>query len=1080
MKPFPFTFRTCLLAVLLAALSVTPALSQFVNGQPAAGVLGTTDFVTRPAPSTTAGTFAGPNGVALDPLTGKIFVVDRTNHRVLRWSSADALVDGSDAEAVLGQPDFVSGGSGLAADKFNNPIGGHVDDEGRLWIGDYGNNRVLRFDDAANKPNGAAADGVLGQPDFVTKTGVTSQTGMKGPVGIAVAPDGTLWVSNFSNHRVLRYDDAANKPNGGPADGVLGQVDFDSAVSACTQSGLHSPNSVAIGADGTLWVSDYSNRRVLRYDDAAGKPNGGPADGVLGKPDFVTGGSMLSREGFGTTRFVEIGTDGTLYMVGEGNHRVMIFLNAATLANGAPADFVLGQTDFESNDHPEPPTASSLRTPRAALVDDANGFLWVCDYNNRRVLRYEFSNGNDPALTLLSPAGGETWFEGGTYDISWLSNLVTAVDIDFSADGGATWSTVATAADAASGSYAWTVPAGLTTQARIRVTDSADPLLTDESGDFSIEAPTYAVTLVNPNGLQRWEAGATRNILFDTFNVANVSLDFSADDGATWTNIIASTPAAAGSYAWTVPTTPGDAYRVRVTDAGGSGTADMSDEAFAVVSEATGDEFDYVFFADSPTPVYYDPSWTFVNGPSTLLRSGVKIPVSPARSLVGNYALNLEWSSQEGGNWGAAIASIGWTGHDVTLADSLVFHIYTDQLTAQADLPCIYLEDLSNQKSAKLPLGTLMGNVAAGAWQRVALSVQVFLDNSGNADMTRIKTIFFGQQDADGALHSWYLDDVRMTGVEVITGEDGPLIVVLGSSTAAGAGASHPDSTWVGRYRNHVQDLYEQAQVVNLAVGGYTTYHLMPDDSTPPAGRPAPSVEHNITRALAYQPWAIIVNLPSNDVASGYSLQEQLANYEVITGLAADADVPIWISTTQPRNLDAASRELQHVMADTTLAIYGDHALDFWYGTAAEDGTILPQYDSGDGIHLNDAGHAVLYDVVVDSGIWELIAPSAVPGEEGDTPPNSSLRLFQNHPNPFNPTTEIVFAVGREGPVTLDIFDMRGHLVRRLVDADLPARTHSVLWDGRDDAGRAVSSGTYLYRVRTASEQSARSMVLVR
>ncbi len=219
------------------------------------------------------------------------------------------------------------------------------------------------------------------------------------------------------------------------------------------------------------------------------------------------------------------------------------------------------------------------------------------------------------------------------------------------------------------------------------------------------------------------------------------------------------------------------------------------------------------------------------------------------------------------------------------------------------------------------------------------------------------------------------VDANRMTGVEAHSGDDAPLIVVLGSSTAAGTGASEPDSSWVGRYRNTVTSEYAPAQVVNLAVGGYTTYHLMPDGFEPPAGRPSPSVEHNITRALAYKPWAIIVNLPSNDVTYGYSLDEQLDNYEVITDLAAASGVPIWISTTQPRNLDVAGRELQQAMADTTRALYGEHTLEFWVGVAAEDGTILTKYDAGDGIHLNDAGHGLLYRRVVDKGIWEQIAP---------------------------------------------------------------------------------------------------------
>lgn len=592
-----------------------------------------------------------------------------------------------------------------------------------------------------------------------------------------------------------------------------------------------------------------------------------------------------------------------------------------------------------------------------------------------------------------------------------------------------------------------------------------------------------AVTVVSPNGLQRWEAGATRKILFSATDVSQVRIELSGNAGGSWSEIAAAAAAAGGSYLWPVPETPGDAFLIRVSDAGDAGISDQSDETFAIVPPITGDEFDHVFFSDSLTPDYYDPSWTFVNAPSTLVRYGTKIPVTTARSLVGNYALSLAWSSRAGGDWGAAVASIGWIGHDATQRDSLAFHIFCPEGTAQGDLPCIYLEDLANAKTAKLPLAGMMGDVAAGAWQRVTIPLQAFADNPGNADLTRVKTIFFGQQTADGAPHRWYLDDIRMTGGYVVTGEDVPLIVVLGSSTAAGAGASLPDSSWVGRYRAHLAGRDSTAVVVNLAVGGYTTYHIMPTGHIPPPGRPYPSAGHNITMALAYRPWAIIVNLPSNDVASGYSIAEQLANYETVKGLAEDARAPIWFTTAQPRNFASqAMRDALRAMTDSTFARYGDFAIDFWHGLAAADGTILPQYNSGDGIHLNNAGHRLLYERVAAAGVWEYAVLTGIeePAQGENEPAPRRQRLHQNVANPFNPRTRIGFELSSSGPVELAVYDLRGRLVRRLARGLLPAQQHAVVWDGRDEAGRPVAGGAYLCRLRTSEGGSARRMVLLR
>ncbi|MCK7518791.1 MAG: hypothetical protein MZV64_14230 [Ignavibacteriales bacterium] len=107
-----------------SSMSVYPQvpLSDFM---PANGVLGTTDFVTNTnyaSPSTT--TLAEPFCVAVDPTTGKLFVADLDNRRILRWSSADKMIDGSPAEVVLGQPDFVTrtrNTGGISAASMNAP-----------------------------------------------------------------------------------------------------------------------------------------------------------------------------------------------------------------------------------------------------------------------------------------------------------------------------------------------------------------------------------------------------------------------------------------------------------------------------------------------------------------------------------------------------------------------------------------------------------------------------------------------------------------------------------------------------------------------------------------------------------------------------------------------------------------------------------------------------------------------------------------------------------------------------------------------------------------------------------------------
>ena len=182
-------------------------------------------------------------------------------------------------------------------------------------------------------------------------------------------------------------------------------------------------------------------------------------------------------------------------------------------------------------------------------------------------------------------------------------------------------------------------------------------------------------------------------------------------------------------------------------------------------------------------------------------------------------------------------------------------------------------------------------------------------------------------------------------------------MIVLGSSTAAGSGASISDSAWVNRYRYFLQNLNPGNHVTNLAVGGYHTYRLMPNGFSPPAGRPNQDTLRNITAALALNPDAIILNLPSNDVALGYSLAEQTFNMDSIFSTAQLAGVPIWICTTQPRNFSPSQLQAQADMRDTIWAHFSPFVIDFWTGLALSNNALDPFFDSGDGVHLNDRGH---------------------------------------------------------------------------------------------------------------------------
>ena len=97
-----------------------------------------------------------------------------------------------------------------------------------------------------------------------------------------------------------------------------------------------------------------------------------------------------------------------------------------------------------------------------------------------------------------------------------------------------------------------------------------------------------------------------------------------------------------------------------------------------------------------------------------------------------------------------------------------------------------------------------------------------------------------------------------------------------------------------------------------------------------------------------------------------------------------------------------------------------------------------------------------------------------------DAAPVSRFLLGQNYPNPFNPRTTIVFTLARQERASLRVYDLSGRIVATLRDEVLGAGEHRVIWDGTDAAGRSVAAGTYFYVLRTPSNRSSKTMVLLK
>jgi hypothetical protein len=315
---------------------------------------------------------------------GSVYVADQGNNRILGWDAPPTGL-GEPADFVLGQVDFVTGTPGVSATKLDDPSSCWVAG-GSLFVADTSNSRVLIFGGPPNATN-APASVALGKPDLTTTGSSTGQAGLNFPEDVCVAA-GRIVVADNVNDRVMIWNGVPSS-SGAAAQTVVGQPDFVTTSPGTTANKLSSPNGV--WTDGTrLVVADTGNHRVLIWTTFP-TSNGQAADLVLGQSDFVsnTGGSGAQK--FNSPW--SVASDGVqLFVADRGNNRVLVFSPFPTTSNAA-ATGVLGQNSFtnvSANDDDQngttdaTPTARTLAAP--AGVTAVGNRLYVADVGNHRVV----------------------------------------------------------------------------------------------------------------------------------------------------------------------------------------------------------------------------------------------------------------------------------------------------------------------------------------------------------------------------------------------------------------------------------------------------------------------------------------------------------------------------------------------------------------------------------------------------------------------------------------------------------------------------------------------------------------------
>lgn len=377
-----------------------------------------------------------PEGVAVDSSSSPnaLYVADTGNDRVLAWRDASSFANGAPADMVLGQVDlstaFQQGPSVANRSRYlTYPVGITVDAQGNVYVYDAGNNRVVRYPKPFSQ-GGGLPDFVIGQPGWDTNAanqgGISAHSlssfanGALNNGQVAMAPDGSLWVGDPGNNRVLHFSKSAldSGKNGPDADTVIGQPNFISNTAAPNTSDgrlnrtqLNGPAGIGLDSKGRLFVGDALSRVLVFVPANGALQNGQAASRIMGIYLTSTPSSqpIVNEYVIATPAGITVAGDSPIISDSALN-RVLVFPPVDTWAPENPqvqisptASRVIGQSGMagsQVNQGQPQPNAATLAHPSSTAV--AGTDLLVVDTGNNRLLAFpNLGTGTNPQATRL-------------------------------------------------------------------------------------------------------------------------------------------------------------------------------------------------------------------------------------------------------------------------------------------------------------------------------------------------------------------------------------------------------------------------------------------------------------------------------------------------------------------------------------------------------------------------------------------------------------------------------------------------------------------------------------------------------
>lgn len=456
-------------------------------------------------------------------------------------------------------------------------------------------------------------------------------TGNDRGTGIRATINGDIIVSgNFEN--TLDFDltdNTYNLSSAGSSDFFIASYDFLNDLNFAFKFGGSGADNLSFGGieldndDNILLAGSFTGTVNFNPNGQAQLTAKGAYDGFLAK--YSTSGTYIWAFNIGSTggdqvNRISVGSNNNIVIAGffsgktdfDPSQNATYELTPKSSGNSSDGFVAYYSSDGRfiwANGHGTAGTGTFLNNTTGVFISNidvvqATGrFFGSADFYTQNEVKKLNSNGNadifivkfnlvgnftgsdsEPFIKVISPNGGEQLKVGDIYKIQWSSSNIEKIKIEYSTNGGSNWILINENINAADGVFNWIVPNTPSKNCLVKISHQTYSAQYDQSDDifeiYQIQPPK--ITLIHPNGGERWKVGDSHKIQWNSVNVDKVKIEYSTNSGSNWIIVKENVNADDSGIDWIVPETPSVYCLVKVSNQTDSEVFDESDSLFEI------------------------------------------------------------------------------------------------------------------------------------------------------------------------------------------------------------------------------------------------------------------------------------------------------------------------------------------------------------------------------------------------------------------------------------------------------------------------------------------------------------------